>query len=200
MKHKLVFIEGVSGVGKTTTASLLRDELANTGVPCVCYAEGDSDNPLAAFAGTYPPPIPLDEFSETYVNCWRRFAEEQPERTYIFDGTLLHHQVNDMLRMFSASDETIAHHLTVLLKIIQPLNPIVFYLASHDVAQRLQLARESREQTAPTSEKITFWENRKRVDLFVLSRVPVDSFILNVDDGWDAALQRIAGHIMNNQA
>ena len=105
------------------------------------------------------------------------------------DGTLIHHQINDLIRNYDASGETIVEHLTVLLRAIQGLNPIVFYLSSRDVAQRLTHAHESRKQSIPTREKLAFWENRKHMDLYVLGKIPVTSHILNVDGGWDTVLE-----------
>jgi|GEM_PF-6734611 len=39
--NRLIFIEGVSGVGKTTTASLLHNKLWDMGITFDCYLEGD---------------------------------------------------------------------------------------------------------------------------------------------------------------
>lgn len=52
-KRKLVFIEGVSGVGKSTTADRLCRELLNRAVPARCYLEGDADNPVDLFGCAY---------------------------------------------------------------------------------------------------------------------------------------------------
>jgi Cdc6-like AAA superfamily ATPase len=196
IKSKLIFIEGVSGVGKTTTAALLRDKLEDMGYTVTCHLEGDCENPLDPFKGTYPPTMSLTEFTEIYLQYWRRFAEKGNGNLLILDGTLLHHQINDLIRNYNASKETIVEHLTVLLQVIQQLNPIVFYLLSLDVGQRLAHAQESRRKSVPTKEQIVFWENRKHVDLYALDRLPVKSHLLNVDDGWNTILETITEHIM----
>ena len=199
MVHKLVFIEGVSGVGKTTASALICNKFCDLGVTSTCHLEGDCDNPLDPFKGTYPPSISFTAFAETYMSCWRQFAKTkiEQEQILILDGTFLHHQINDLIRNYSASDETIVAYLTGLLQIIQPMNPSIFYLVSRDVGQRLQIARESRGQPIPTDEKIAFWENRKRVDLLVLERLPIHTHVLQVDDGWDMVLQTMVEQIMN---
>lgn len=186
--NRIIFIEGVSGVGKTTTTTLLHEKLRNMGYDIVCHLEGASDNPLDPFNGKYPPMMPIAEFTETYLNCWRGFKKIQHENLYIMDGTLLHHQINDLIRIYNASDEAVVVHLTVLLQVIQHLNPIIFYLASNDVSQRLAHARESREQSIPNEDQILYWKNRKGIDLYVLDKLPVESHILFVDGGWDACL------------
>ena len=195
--HKIIFIEGVSGVGKTTTTALLYEKLRDKGYESSCYLEGASDNPLDPFNGTYPPAMPISSFSETYLRCWLDYAGNQQKNDFILilDGTLFHHQINDLIREYNASDEVIINHLSALLHVIQPFNPIVFYLSSDDVGRRLQLARESRKQSIPTKDKIAFWENRKRVDLHALAALPVKSHIFNVDNGWDTAVETLLKYV-----
>ena len=198
--NNIVFIEGVSGVGKTTTTTLLRDKLQGMGYDAECCLEGAGDNPLDPFGGTYPPKIPLEEFSDTYLKCWRDFAESQfkKDSMLILDGTLLHHQINDLIREYGASDEIITSYLSNLLQLIQRFSPTIFYLSSGNVGQRLAQARKSRGASIPTEEKIAFWENRKRVALYVLDRLPIESRILNVDGGWDAILETMTEHLASN--
>ncbi|MCL2095398.1 MAG: hypothetical protein FWH10_00670 [Oscillospiraceae bacterium] len=161
-----------------------------------CYLEGANDNPLDPFGGKYPPVMSIEEFSEIYLQCWKRFMEAKFDNDFIIvDGTLLHHQINDLIREYSASDEVIANQLSNLLNIILRLNPIIFYFSSCNVAQRLALACRSRKQSVPTEEQIGFWENRKRVDLYVLERLPIESHILDVDNGWDLILNTIVDYI-----
>jgi hypothetical protein len=179
--NKIIFIEGVSGVGKSTTTTLLYDKLRSMGYEASRYLEGDADNPLDPYNGTYPPKLPFAEFSETYSQCWRDFAKKQFRKDFMLvDGTLLHHQINDLIREYAMPNEAIADYLSSLLNIIQHLNPVIFYLSSDDVGKRLAQARESRKQSVPTGEQIAFWENRKRVDLCVLDKLPVELHILNV--------------------
>jgi len=196
MMNKVIFIEGVSGVGKTTTTTLLSAKLQNMGYKVDCYLEGDSNNPLDPFDGTYPPKIPIADFFETYKQCWQTFMGNDLDRDFVLlDGTLLHHQINDLIREYSASDIAIVEYLSDLLTIIQPLNPILFYFSSYNASERLIQARIIRKQSTPTVDYIAFWENRKRVDLLALERLPIKSHIINVDNGWDSIPQVIAEHI-----
>jgi len=196
MGSSIVFIEGVSGVGKTTTTALLAEKLRSMGYRVDCYLEGADNNPLDPYKGAYPPKIAIADFFETYLQCWQDFIETKFEKDFmIVDGTLLHHQINDLIREYCASDEVIANYLANLLSIIQQLNPVVFYLSSDSVAQRLAQARKSRKQSEPTSKQIRFWKNRKRVDLFVLERLPIESQVLDVSNGWDQVHKTIIEHI-----
>ena len=191
--NNIIFIEGVSGVGKTTTTTLLCNKLRDMGYKVSCCLEGDCENPLDPFKGTYPPAMPLLLFSETYLQCWQNFVKNQLEKDFILilDGTLFHHQINDLLREYNAPDDVITNHLTNLVYIIQQFKPLVFYLSSNNVGQCLRQARKSRNQSVPTDEKIAYWENRKRVDLYVLDRLSVESHILNIDYGWSEIIETI---------
>lgn len=39
MKHKLIVLEGIDGVGKTTIARLLKEALTRRGIPAMVYEE-----------------------------------------------------------------------------------------------------------------------------------------------------------------
>jgi hypothetical protein len=135
--------------------------------------------------------MPLLMFNEAYISRWEEFAGDAPadDSILIFDGTLIHHQINDLIREYNANEDIIAEHLSSLLYIIQKLKPIIFYLSSSDVRKRLLQARESRNQPIPSNCKIAYWENRKRVDLYVLDRLSAVSHILDIDGGWNAVIE-----------
>jgi len=194
--NNIVFIEGVSGVGKTTATTLLSEKLLSIGYKASHYLEGANNNPLDPYKGAYPPAMPITEFFEAYLQCWQNFMEIKFENDFmIVDGALLHHQINDLIRGYNASDEVITDYLSGLLRIILPLNPIIFYLSSDNVEQSLIQACKSRNQSTPTREQINFWENRKRVDLYALEKLPVESHILDVSNGWDSISKTIVAQI-----
>ena len=47
---KLIFVEGLSGVGKSTTAVKLCEELNSRSYSAVCHLEGDVNNPVDLFS------------------------------------------------------------------------------------------------------------------------------------------------------
>lgn len=63
---RLVFVEGVSGVGKSTTAVKLRDYLNDLGFRAVCYLEGDPNNPVDLYSCAY---LSKTEFSQLMRSC-----------------------------------------------------------------------------------------------------------------------------------
>ena len=229
-----VFVEGVSGTGKSTTAAKLRDRLAGAGYAVECFLEGDASSPIGMFwraclskaehsdlyteyaefadeiakntifgddyclvlyrgfdKPPYPPelfeflqardlcfrpqnPFPYELFSRIFHERWHAFVNSDLTKMdyIIFDGAM-QHQTNDMLRNYSAKDDEIALHLKSLLNVAQAYNPVIFYLHSRDVRQRLRDARAKRGQKAADEATYAFWENRKRVDMLVLDKLSV---------------------------
>jgi len=249
---KLVFIEGVSGVGKTTMVRMLAQELREAGKRVEAYEEFDFRNPidfyctaylteadyeqlcreygaerlakhtvcagkarlvryydedtplfeepllheLAAREFCYHPKrlISLTEYTEAYRNVWSDFADEldDSQDIILFDGSLLHHPINDMMRNYGASAEQAAGHVGALIEALGDTDWCVFYLKTEDIRSQLAAARAERGQSAPTEEKTAFWVQRYENDMAVLARLSVPHEVLDVSHGgWDAARRRI---------
>jgi len=260
--NNLIFIEGISGVGKSTITQKLHEKLCKRGYKANCYLEGDIKSPFDSFGNAYLTkteyknikskypdfaeeltknnilekdyclvryhdlerryysaelyeylktlefcynpinPLPLLEYTNVFTNLWRKFAEDKKKKPdyVILDGSLLHHQINDLLRNYNVSEDEIVSHLSELLKVVQPFNPVAFYLSSQDVRDRLTKARESRGQTIPTEEQINYWQNRKNIDLRVLNRLSVESYILDIThNNWNSALNKIFLFVTKNE-
>ena len=138
--------------------------------------------------------VPLSKFVEVFVNLWEQFAESRMTKSdyIIFDASLVSHMTNDLMRNYNASKNEIVHHLEKLLQTIHHLNPIIFYLSSENVGERLIKARQSRGQTYPDDEKIKFWEKRKQLDLAIIPKLTVRSQSIDIKhDDWDSVISEI---------
>jgi Cdc6-like AAA superfamily ATPase len=258
--NNIVFIEGVSGVGKSTVVKLLSEKLRNLGYAVSFHLEGDPDSPLdicwaayltimeyddllisypsladklsenVIFQGDYillryqvgrtalysselndklhqkefcynpANTVPQSKFTEVFLNLWKRFASSKEVNLdyVIFDASLVSHMTNDLIRDYNASTDEIVIHLEELLKTIDHLNPLVFYLSSQNVSERLTKAKQSRNQTPPTTEQIKFWEKRKETDVPVLSKLSVKSYIMDIsNENWDSVISEIVALITN---
>ncbi len=255
-----VFVEGVSGIGKSTTVRKLRDALRSSGHRAECFTEGDPNHPLdlcwvasldapdyeklleaypsfsdalarnVVYRGNYVllryqigqtplfpgeldgtlrarefcynpgrDVVPLRRFTEVFVRMWEHFAQgEGAKYDYaVFDASLVTHMTNDLIRNYGASDEELVGHLEELLRAIRGLNPVIFYLSSDDVRERLIRARKSRGQTHPDDAKIAYWEGRKRKDLSILPRLSAMSRIIRIEnDDWDSVIPAILSEIV----
>jgi len=263
MKMKnIIFIEGVSGVGKSTTVNKLGEELRQLGFSVDCFVEGDPHSPLdicwAAYltipeyekilndypqfaeslleniiyrddyillryqverTPLYSPELhselhkrefcynptntaPISKFTEVFTKLWERFAQNANAKNdyAIFDASLVGHMTNDLIRCYNATESELVEHMEMLLKIIRHMNPIIFYLSSDNVTERLIEARHSRGQPPPDDGRIEFWNKRKAMDLSVLPKLSIKYEVLNItNDRWDSAISYIVSQITNRE-
>jgi hypothetical protein len=260
---RLVFIEGVSGVGKSTLTSQLCDKLNGIGHSADCHIEFDFTNPIDFYCTAYfkqndyenlladfydynediksntitaddirlvryynreiplffepllgtlskrelcfnpNVPIPLHEFTRVYKLVWDNFVKNTShEHEYLlFDGSLFHHPINDLIRNYNISKEQAISHVNTLIETVMPLNPLVVYLSSVNVAERLKKARECRKQTPPSNEYIQFWENRKQIDFAVMQQISIPYDIYDISqENWDLFIDTIVKRILETPA
>jgi hypothetical protein len=151
--------------------------------------------------------IPFAEYCRVMKTVWRNFVQNVdglPDYI-IFDGSLLHHPINDMLRNYNAPLVDLSAHIEKLLDAAQSLNPMVFYYNPESVRDSLVNARTSRCEREATEEDIAFWENRNRVELAVLEELSLAKLwiapnILNISlGGWDEAFSMMLNVICKNE-
>ena len=141
---KLIFVEGVIGSGKSTTANFIARQLQRNGVPARYIFEGGHWHPTRLMADLPHPFEPwLDvtpgEYRARSLDKWRAFVARtrQAKTIAVFDGQLFHGNMTDLLLMDSAGDELSAYvHETVA--ITKELNPLLIYLYQVDLEQALR--------------------------------------------------------------
>ncbi len=249
----LVFIEGVSGVGKSTLVRMLSEELqteyhvkkylefdytnpidfyctaylslnqfeklcgkykaasalmrTNTicagDVRLVRYYNGDTPlfaepllSELAQCEFCYHPIelVPLEQYTAAYAQVWCNYAASLDE-TYdfiLFDGSLLHHPINDMIRNYSITAEQAIAHITVLLDALGAIQRSIYYLKTDDIGAQLFKAHIDRGEGAPTNDSIGFWQKRYSYDMTVLHGMQENYQIFDIsNNGWDLARKQI---------
>jgi hypothetical protein len=249
----LIFIEGVSGAGKSTAAKALAEKLREMGFRASCFLEGATNNPIdfcftayfthdaydallhqyeasaAAIkahtvfaddmrlvryyndskAPLFPEPlldelqkhefcwnpterIPFIEYRRVMETVWHSFAQQADAFAdyIIFDGALLYHPINDMLRNYNVPVEAMAAHIEKLLGEIKALHPMVFYLNPASVRDSLRHARKSRGERVASEAEIAYWEGRNHMYQTVLAMLSTKSNILQIPlGGWETAFQ-----------
>lgn len=258
---ELIFLEGVSGIGKSTMARMLTDELSAAGLRVRAYLEFDFTNPIDFYctaclsAGeyrtlydTYPDErdallrntvpagevrlvryfdedtplfapallaelrkkefcyhpahlVSMDEYTEAYRHVWTNFVEsiDDTHDFLLFDGSLLHHPINDMMRNYHISGEQALPHIRTLLGSLGERKRRIFYLETSDIAAQLTRAHTDRGQDAPSAEDITFWETRHKNDRIVLNNIDEDIRIYDVSSkNWNAVRADIFRRLTEN--
>lgn len=256
---KLVFIEGVSGVGKSTLTQKLRNKLREMGFSVDYYLEFDSTNPIDFYCVAYfkqdeyfdllkkhtesavairdntifaddirliryykgdiaqfPAPllgllrerefcwnpiklVPMTEYTRVYRILWERFAQNTDSHPdyLLFDGSLFHHPINDLMRNYNATPNQAAEHVHTLLDAVSSLHPHIIYLSTDNIAERLYKAHISRGETPCSKEKIKFWEARKQSDLTVMNQLSTPHKFYDISqENWDALLPEILEQIL----
>lgn len=255
---KLVFIEGVSGVGKSTMVKLLAENLRALGKSVRDYVEFDYTNPIDFYCTAYLLPeqyeklcrdypsfadtirentvhagkaelvryynedtplfeepllselalhefcykpkrsVPLEEYTSAYREVWRLWASALTE-TYdfiLFDGSLLHHPINDMMRNYGVNGEGAIPHVKALLDSLGGVRRHIFYLKTDSIRKQLEKAYFDRGQDAPTKEQICFWERRYENDMTVLRGIQEEQEIYDISAGnWDSVRKAILARL-----
>jgi thymidylate kinase len=81
----LIFIEGVSGAGKSTAAKALAEKLCKMGFNAVHYTEGDIGNPIDFYCVAY---FSINDY-ESLLNNYTVIAETIIKHTIIADDVRL---------------------------------------------------------------------------------------------------------------
>ncbi len=146
---RLIFVEGIMGAGKSTTAAFLTDQLQRNGRSARFMLEGPS-HPLRV-ATDLPHPnaawrdVTVDDFIERSMQKWRAYMREvrQSPTITVCDGLLFHGNMTDLLLM-DADPEVLHQYVAQVIEIISVLCPAVIYLTNTDVRLALRGVCEAR--------------------------------------------------------
>lgn len=259
---ELIFLEGVSGIGKTTMARMLMEELTAAGCRVRAYLEFDYTNPIDFYCTAYLSAdehrhlceaypderddllrntvpagevrlvryfdddtplftpallaelrkkefcwhpahlVSMEEYTEAYRHVWTDFAESIDDTFdfLLFDGSLLHHPINDMMRNYHVTGEQAALHVRTLLESLGGRKRHIFYLETAGIGAQLTRAHADRGQNPPSAENIAFWETRHKNDRIVLDNIDDDSRIYDVSGGnWDGVREQIRNFLLSRR-
>lgn len=132
-------------------------------------------------------PLPLEVYTEIYRAVWQSFAESLYKKYdyLIFDGSLIHHPVNDMIRNYGADKEYALSHVVTLLAALGDTPRAVFYVKTDDLAFQLALAHSDRGQPPPSEYELTFWKTRQDYDRYILAGLSEKIEYFSPSDGWE---------------
>jgi thymidylate kinase len=150
----LIFVEGIIGAGKSTTAWFLTQHLQRHGIAARFLLEGptaeEPEHPLRV-ATELPHPngvwldVTVQQYIERSLQKWHSFVQEAlpSAGVTICDGLLFHGNMTDLLLM-NAEPEVLLRYVTQVIESIQSLNPAIIYFYHADVAQALRVVCDAR--------------------------------------------------------
>ncbi len=146
---RFIFVEGIMGAGKSTTAWFLTEQLQREGIAARFMAEGptieEPEHHPIRVATDLPHPhavwrdVTVEEFIALSLQKWRAFVSEAQQSTTVTvcDGLLFHGNMTDLLLM-NAEPTVLSRYVTEVIESLRNLNPVVIYLYHADVAQALR--------------------------------------------------------------
>ena len=151
---RFIFVEGIMGAGKSTTAWFLCGQLQQYGIASRFMLEGPTiDNPEHPLrvATELPHPnaswldVTFEEFIERSLQKWRSFLRDtrQSAVVTVCDGLLFHGNMTDLLLM-NAEPAILQRYVAQVIQIIDDLNPVVIYFYRADIAQALRTICDER--------------------------------------------------------
>lgn len=138
--------------------------------------------------------VSIKQYTAVYTRLWSDFALALDE-TYdyiIFDGSLIHHPINDMMRNYKTDGAEASVHIKNLLKALGKRQRQIIYLKTDNIKEQLVKVRLLRGQEIPSDDNIRFWQERYKNDITVLSRINENYKIYNIsNNGWESAKKQM---------
>ena len=141
-RPRLIFVEGIMGSGKSTTARWLARLLRRAGIPArpVPEARPHPTNVFRSLPHWKQPWLdltPEELITRSYAN-WQAFVTRAlpDSHIFVFDGQLFHGDFTCLFLM-GCGPQVLEQYVHTVLQLAGPLRPIIIYCYQDDVAQAL---------------------------------------------------------------
>ena len=149
-RTKAIFVEGIIGSGKSTTAHFLTNYLSQHLIAAQFMPEGGHEHPLR-LSSTLPHPfqvwsdLTIDQFIRHSLEKWRAFVQtaQRSESVTVFDGQLFHGNMTDLLLM-NADPIVLQSYISQVIDHLRTLTPVLIYFYQANVAQALRVVCDAR--------------------------------------------------------
>ena len=170
--------------------------------------------------------VTLDTFTKLHLNRWQQFGDNADENTIvIFECAYLQNHVNELMGFYNKDVDFITDYLKRLIKTVEKLNTKLIYLAQPDISETID--RVAKERVSPDKTKwqdwidlvikyvenskygrvnqlkgfqgvIDFFEGRKKIELAVVEKLPIEKAIINNSEyNWGEVLNKVLAAIEN---
>ena len=150
-RSRLIFVEGIMGSGKSTTARWLARLFRRAGIPArpVPEARPHPTNVFRSLPHWKQPWLDLtteELIRRSYAN-WQAFVRRAASdpRISVFDGQLFHGDFTCLFCM-GCSSQVLQQYVQTVLQLAEPLQPTIIYCYQTDVAQALDRIAAQRGQ------------------------------------------------------
>src|SRR5512137_187828 len=145
---QLIFVEGLPGLGKTTTASWLVARLRAGHLPVRLYLESQPEHPINVGGDLHPAG---DVTGETYfqqyrpasfiqesLRRWQAFVEDamQTDAISVLDSYPFQNSIRILLQMDAALDD-MREYAAQVETLVMPLQPALIYFSHRDMAHAI---------------------------------------------------------------
>jgi hypothetical protein len=148
LETRFIFVEGIMGSGKSTTAWFLTEQLQQHGTAACFLAEGptfEEPEHLLRVSTSLPHPhevwldVTVEEYIDLSLSKWHTFFQQAQysETVTVCDGLLFHGNMTDLMLM-NASPEILRAYVAQVIESISDLNPVVIYFTHPNIARALR--------------------------------------------------------------
>lgn len=142
---KLIFVEGIMGSGKSTTAKFVVEELERVGTPVRLIDENDDNHPVQM---ADPEEFEsIDVWMTDRLDKWAALTDSilQSGDVFVMDGQLFHESV-DSLFYFDVPEGDIVDFMTRTMDVLEKVSPALIYFFQADVGASLRKTCEARSE------------------------------------------------------
>jgi hypothetical protein len=146
---QLIMVEGLPGLGKTTTASWLAARLSAQHLPARLYLESQPGHPINVGGDLHPAGDVTGEmyfqryrpadFIQESLQRWQAFVNDaiQTDAISVLDSYPFQNSVRILLQMDAALDD-MREYAAQVETLVMPLRPTLIYFSHRDVAHTVQ--------------------------------------------------------------
>src|SRR5687767_4764371 len=144
LQTKLIFVEGIIGSGKSTTARFLTERLGQQQIAAQYICDGGQGHPIRVSGSLVHPlqvwrDLTADQFIAHSLRTWQDFVREarQSDSVTVCDGQLFHGNMTELL-LLHADPIVLQAYVGQVVDILYDLAPVLIYLYQADVGQALR--------------------------------------------------------------
>jgi hypothetical protein len=137
---RLIMLDGLSGSGKSATATYLALQLQSLGAPYRYYWELEVPHPINTRSQLDGRNLSTQELVDLNLAKWKSFAEwaQEQDVVTILDGKPFHISVMNMALQDNITQQQIVDFVGAIAELTRPLNPTLIYLRQDDIGQAIR--------------------------------------------------------------